>query len=321
MSMILKTSQVSQLKTVFDTIKELLRDVNVYFIGHNEPEAGVLLSSMDSSNTALVYFKMSKEEIEKSGLYTCTTPCSAGINIAQFFKLLKTVKDHDTLTLRMKTENPQKLFMRSENSDKAKRVEFEISLMDIDEEDIKIGSETFESIITMDSFEFQQACRDINSVDTDLVTIASTGNKFIMSAKGDYSNVTVRLGEKRGTVFERSTQVCNQYPLKFLNCFTKATKLSSTVCIRMKNNFPIFIEYTIASLGLLRFVLSPLSIDNLEFPEELSKDEIPEIPHRATVTKRRKSATLRNPKPLKISKVLPELVIPVIAPRERNSIV
>ncbi len=275
MSMILKTSQVSQFKTAIDTIKDLIQDVNIHFIKDDHSNAGMLLISMDNSSQSLVYFRITKSEVDKSGFYKCSEACSAGINIPEFNKMLKTIKDKDTLTLQIKPKNPGILFLGSENIEKAKIGEYEINLMDIDDDELEIPNEQFNSVITLDSSEFQQLCRDVNTVVTDKVKIMSTGTEFIMSSVGENATATFRLGEKQGIVFDNINMtllcICNEYPIKFLICFSKASKLCTTLSIHLKQDFPIVIDYPIASLGMLRFVLSPLLSTDKNEPEPLPK--------------------------------------------------
>ena len=48
--------------------------------------------------------------------------------------------------------------------------------------------------------------------------------------------------------------------LKYLSIFTKCTNLSNTVEIYLKNNYPIILRYTIASLGEIKLCLSQQDI-------------------------------------------------------------
>ncbi len=256
MSMILKTSQVKHLKGVFDTIKEVIQDVNIHFIGDSEPDAGILIACMDNSNQSLVHFMMSKTELDTAGIYKCSIPCKAGINIPNFYKILKTVKDSDTLTIQMKSDDREKLFIGCDNDEKKKRGEYSYNLMDNDESELVIPDEDFNSVITLDPSEFQQMCRDLNCLETDRVKITSTGREFIMSASGDNARGSFSLGQRNEE--GKGEVICNEYPLKFLICFAKAARLSNTLIIRLKPNFPIILDYQIPSLGLLRFCLSPI---------------------------------------------------------------
>jgi hypothetical protein len=64
--------------------------------------------------------------------------------------------------------------------------------------------------------------------------------------------------EESGVLIQgNDTYICNEYSLKFLQVFTKATKLSFDLKIQMKKDYPIILNYYIPNLGLLRFCLAP----------------------------------------------------------------
>lgn len=271
MSVILKTTGVGKLKTVFDTMKDLITDVNLHFNGDWEKEAGAVIAEFDNSKLALVYFFLDKREIDKSGFYKCSKPCFAGINLPAFYKKLKVIKDHDTMTMEMNPEQPEVLSLRLDNNEKQKRGAFDIKLMDIDQTYLEIPDEVFDMTIALDSAEFQQMCRDVNTVDAERARITVSQGEVTMRAEGDDGSAEISLGAKRDAEPSESSGVgvvSNEYPLKFLMQFAKASKLSQTVRIRIKDNFPIMMDYQIPSIGLLRFCLSPFPSDDDECTAE-----------------------------------------------------
>ena len=271
MSMVLKTTGVGKIKTVFDTIKDLITDVNLHFNGDWERDAGAVIAEFDNSKLALVYFFIDKAEIDKSGFYKCSKPCFAGINLPAFYKKLKVIKDHDTMTMEMNPDHPEVLSLRLDNSEKQKRGSFDVKLMDIDHTYLEIPDEVFDVTISLDSAEFQQMCRDVNTADAERARITVSRKEVTMRAVGDDGSAEISLGAKRDAESEdnvAAAAVSNEYPLKFLMQFAKASKLSQTVRIRIKDNFPIMMDYRIPSIGLLRFCLSP-------FPTEPEPEPAP----------------------------------------------
>lgn len=47
------------------------------------------------------------------------------------------------------------------------------------------------------------------------------------------------------------------FALRYMNSFTKATPLSSSVTISMSSDLPVVVEYKIAEMGYLRYYLAP----------------------------------------------------------------
>jgi hypothetical protein len=176
MSVVLKTTQVSALKIITDTLKDLIQDVSIDFIrnplckegeapppflgdqdpsrgspkglgapGSEAPWGGTLLA-IDNTKTALIYLFLDPNEINKSGLYSCDISASVGINLPILHKILKTIKDNDTITIRL-IPGPQTesiLFIDSANIEKKKTGSFQVPLLDMDVDNYVIPDENFD---------------------------------------------------------------------------------------------------------------------------------------------------------------------------------
>lgn len=59
------------------------------------------------------------------------------------------------------------------------------------------------------------------------------------------------------TTIQMKEPVSLTFALRYMNSFTKATSLSSSVTISMSSDLPIVVEYKIADMGYLRFYLAP----------------------------------------------------------------
>ena len=58
-------------------------------------------------------------------------------------------------------------------------------------------------------------------------------------------------------MFEVSEGVSQQFALRYLNMFNKASTLSNFTKICMTTDQPLVIEFTIDSLGVLKYFLAP----------------------------------------------------------------
>ena len=178
-----------------------------------------------------------------------------------FFKLIKTMNNNDTLTLFIEEENTNVLGIRIENGDKNSITVFKLNLMDLHEENIQIPPAKFESVITMPSSDFQKYCRDMHVI-AETVEIKSVGEQIILSCKGDFASQETLLGPADSglTVVQnndKNTIVQGLFALKHLVMFTKCTNLCHQIEILLKNDFPIIIKYAVASLGVIQLALAP----------------------------------------------------------------
>ena len=86
----IKTVQTSAIRILIESLKEILTDANIEF-----DESGMKISTMDASHTVLVHLKLESDKFES---YKCTKKIIIGVNMLNFFKLIKTIGNSDTLT-------------------------------------------------------------------------------------------------------------------------------------------------------------------------------------------------------------------------------
>ena len=127
------------------------------------------ISTMDASHTVLVHLKLDHDKFEH---YHCPNPITIGVNMLNFFKLIKTIGNSDTLTLFIKEGNQECLGIKIVNGEKNLITNYTLNLMDLNEQTLQVQPADFESIITMPSVEFQKIIRDMNGL-ADVVDIKS----------------------------------------------------------------------------------------------------------------------------------------------------
>ena len=254
----IKTVQVSAFRTLIEALKEILTDANFEF-----DSTGMKVMAMDTSHTVLVHLKLLADRFE---YYHCPEKRVLGLNMINYFKLIKTMSNSDTLTLYVKKSNPNMLGIKIENSEKNQMTIYNIHLMDVDQKDIEIPPAKFESVITLPSIEFQKIIRDMHNL-SDTIEIKSAGTQLIFSCKGDFATRKTIMGETPGGMsylenMNTDEIVQGNFTLKNLILFSKCTGLSNSIEMYLKNDYPLIIKYTVASLGEIKLCLAP------DLPEE-----------------------------------------------------
>jgi len=248
----LKTVQTGAFKTMTEALKEILTDANIEFT-----DGSMKIITMDPTQTILVHLKLEKENFE---YYHCKHKIFIGINMLNFFRLIKTLTNNDTLTLFIEEDNTNLLGIRIENGEKNSLTNYYLNLIEVDETTYQIPPAQFESIITMPSSEFNKICRDMMNI-SEIIEIKSVGSQLIFSCKGEFAQQETIIGEtNNGLNFVKSNQdniIQGYYNLKHLVLFTKCTNLCNSIEMYMKNNFPIVIKFTVGSLGNLKLCLAP----------------------------------------------------------------
>jgi proliferating cell nuclear antigen len=256
----IKTIQASTFKQVIDALKEILMDVNLEI-----DETGIKIVAMDNTHIVLIHLKLEADKFEH---YYCEKKLYIGINMLRLHALIKTITNNDILSLYILKDDPNLLGITIDNNDKNFKTNYKLSVLDIDVLNIQIPPVDFHTIITMPSSYLQKIIRDMHNL-AEYIEFRNIGDKLILSCKGDFCTQETIMGTDKTqaiTIKKNATEEIEHeiiqgiFSLKYLAIFTKCTNLSNTVEIYLKNNYPIILRYTIASLGEIKLCLSQQDI-------------------------------------------------------------
>ena len=241
----LRTIQANAIKSIFEVLKDIINDVNVYF-----KEDGISILALDTARVALVHMHLSAENFEE---YSCPEQIIAGMNMANTYKLLKSVTNNDTLEMNIKGAEVIEMIIR--NQVKKSSSTFTLKLLEINEDILELPELDTDILTTLPSVDFQRICRDMGNLSNE-IEICREGDQLILSCQGDFAN--------QSTSFECpevwDTKMGNTFSLKYINLFTKATGMCSSVQIMQHAEdelMPIVFKYSIANLGEMKFYLAP----------------------------------------------------------------
>lgn len=127
--------------------------------------------------------------------------------------------------------------------------------------------------MTVPSDKWKQDLLSFEALKTDTVELRSENGKFFVSPMGNFSvDLTVEydLRENNSDGLELLLKApCREnYALKMLQLFTRASSFSPTVCIEIHQGVPSSFEYGNPGVGFIRFFLAPKIMD-----EPLAEEE------------------------------------------------
>lgn len=248
-----KTSQSSALKSLFDTLKDLLEDVSLEF-DHD----GMRLVSTDSTHIVMIHLKLESSSFEE---FFCPQPLSVGVNVPRLYKLIKSVSNSDNLTMFVDAKDIASLGIHVENAEKRSSTNFKIGMMDIPPNHIELPPIEFDSRMTLPSSDMQKIVRDMASI-ADRVEITNTRDRLELSCRGDFCSQETLLEESNTFTSQVSSDsamiIQGVFSLSHLAIFCKCSALCPTVEINLKNDYPIVFRYSVAALGDLKLCLSPM---------------------------------------------------------------
>lgn len=147
-----RLAESSTLKRVLDSVKELVSDANF-----DCNDGGLSLQAMDNSHVALVSLQMKEDMFEP---YRCDRNIALGINLTSLSKVLKCANNDDVVTIKA-TDEPDVLNLQFESQKTERFSEYDLKLMDIDQEHLGIPDTgmifliIYASIIGMGNFEIR----------------------------------------------------------------------------------------------------------------------------------------------------------------------
>ncbi|ETS87940.1 hypothetical protein G7054_g4475 [Neopestalotiopsis clavispora] len=249
-----RLEKANDLKKVVDAIKDLVQDCNF-----DCNDSGLALQAMDNSHVALVSMMYKAESFSP---YRCDRNIALGVNLVSLTKVLRAAQNEDVLTLKA-DDAPDSLNLVFESSNNDRISEYDLKLMDIDQEHLGIPETEYAATISMPSAEFKRICTDLMAM-SESVTIEASKDGVKFSANGDIGNGSVTLRsnqdvekEENNIEIELTEPVALTFSLKYLVNFCKAQPLSNRVKVCLSNEVPLLVEYGLAGTSYLRFYLAP----------------------------------------------------------------
>jgi len=238
---------------IVNAISEVVVDVNIHC-----RESGMSLQAMDSSHVSLVSMLLRSEGFEP---WECSEGCMLGIHLDHLTRLLRCMHTKDSLE--MSYTNGEKLDFVFKSLTEERVAHFSLKLMEVDAEHLGIPETDYNTCVRMPSTEFLRICRDLSFGDT--LTIKVTKDEISFSAMGDLGSGTMSLRnstatdeeEPEATLIDSRDDISQQFALRYLQNFTKATPLSKVVTLRMSPDVPLLVEYSIDEIGYVRYYLAP----------------------------------------------------------------
>jgi len=241
------------LKNIIEAVKDLVNDANL-----DCSEEEVSIQCMDSSHVSLVAVSLQAAAFDH---YRCDRPLSLGINSGNMAKIFKMMGKDDQVVLKAEDE-PDNLTLMFEGNGNGAIADFELKLMEIENEALGIPDTPYKCTVQMPAGEFQRIVRDLQVLgDSCTISVTKEGVRFTVAGSIGTGNILTRAQDsdkdEEKVVIDMEEPVELSFALRYLNFFTKATALSKQVIISMSPDVPVVVEYPIDDIGYVKFYLAP----------------------------------------------------------------
>jgi len=246
--------QGSLLKKVLESLKDLLKEAT-----WDCSDSGIQLQAMDNSHVSLVSVNLRADGFDK---FRCDRQLSMGMSLESMAKILRCAANDDIITVKAQDQADTVNFM-FESPNQEKVSDYEMKLMNLDQEHLGIPETDYAAVIKMPAGEFQRVVRDLSQFgESVVISCTKEGVKF--SAAGDIGVGNIKLAqtanvdkEEEAVTIEMQEPVTLTFACRYLNMFTKASCLSAQVSLSMSPDVPLVVEYNIGEIGHIRYYLAP----------------------------------------------------------------
>ena len=149
-------------RSALEALNSLLVDVNLEIIPSTDGNEGSLkILSVNTNISMLIHLRLYAKNFD---LFECETKNIVGVNIQNLYKLIKTITNHDILTIyRMKNHRESnKIFIQIENEEKNQSYVYSTQILDIEHDILDISTVDFTAIIVFNANDFAKLIKDLN---------------------------------------------------------------------------------------------------------------------------------------------------------------
>merc|ERR1712212_267278 len=195
--------QGNLLKKVLESLKDLLNEAT-----WDCADSGIQLQAMDNSHVSLVSVSLRADGFDK---FRCDRQLSMGMNLSSMSKILRCAANDDIITIKAQDQADMVTFM-FESPNQEKVSDYEMKLMNLDQEHLGIPETDYASVIKMPSAEFQRVIKDLSQFG-DSVNICCTKDSVKFSASGDIGTGNIKLAQSANVDKEEAVIIEMQEPV------------------------------------------------------------------------------------------------------------
>lgn len=297
------TKKIPAIKSLIEALKEIFRDVCIKFTPkvstplESDPTkfkvtGGMYITALNSNSNILVRLHL---EADKFCYYKCEPEdeknyIMIGVNMSNLFKLIKFLNNEDELYIIYNKTSQNLLNLQYINTQKKLTSNYFLNLLDLKEDNIVIGKQKFDFVITMPSNDFHSLIKNMSIISEKVdIKFISSNNSYslVFSCTGEFaSQESVFYGSNNeqtnniinviNTNDEQSNDNIVQgiYALNALSLFSRCASLCPTIELHIKNDSPLVIKYRVADMGSVHLILSPMNDETeLNNSENESNDD------------------------------------------------
>ena len=241
MEFILTTKdKINKFITVFKHLKNVSDAINITFT----PD-GLYIQTMDGSHICMFEMKLNHSWFDE---YTIEENCILGVNPKIIGMVCNCYEDGQIIKWKMESPTSDKVqvsFMSNADESKEFNKDFEVPLMDLDEELMQVPEDSeWQMDMVIMSHRLTKILAQLENFGDDLTWIASE-EKMTLKCTGEHGSIhaTIDNDNLEEYSIEEDTQVKVSYSMKYLKLITMFSKLNDRTIMNVSECLPLRIQY------------------------------------------------------------------------------
>jgi proliferating cell nuclear antigen PCNA len=273
-----KIIYIKEFKLITEVMCNVVPEATWRFIAPNPDKptdfAGLEIATPNKNSVMYVRIMIDLHNIDCN--YYCKYPTwDIEVDLSSLNKLLKMNHENDVLIIYQVEKDKRNLTLETTVSKYSKRFN-NLKLMDPSRKKKKTISTDFTFEAVMPAKLFTSTCKHLGSLAPFLEIKCTsksirftckgdtTDNSYILKPSDEINGVKIYVNENLEGKEDEINIFQGLFDLSNLNLFSKFCNLNEKVKLRMKNDFPLIIEYNFAaSSGKATIVLTPVNEDNI----------------------------------------------------------
>jgi proliferating cell nuclear antigen PCNA len=235
----------------------------------NKDQGGIKILEINDYNTIIVHVRLFAKNFYK---FRCKYDnYTIGLEPQTMYNFIKNIDKEGIMTVYVTEPKKQTMNIELNNQEKKNKSIYEFKLMDLNQNQHKIPPPEFDVIVEMETDEFHNMCKEMHTHGKN-IGITCTEKKIEFICKGN-SGIIKKEFENGGSVVislkndgKKTTEpkiISEVFDLQSITAFNKCRSLCTYIQLLLKNNYPMFIRYEVATLGVMQVGFVPVNVDSI----------------------------------------------------------
>ncbi len=256
-------------KKINDKKKAILGKKPIQWDNTKKDQGGIKILEINDFKSIIVHVRLHAEQFYK---FDCKYDSyTIGLEPQTMFNFIKNIDKEGVMTVYINENKKQIMNIELNNQEKKNKSTYEFKLMDLNENKHEIPPPQFDVIVEMKTDEFHNMCKEMHTHGK-YMAIVCTEKKIEFRCKGN-SGVIKKEFENGGSVMislksdgKKTTEpkiISEVYDLQNITAFNKCRSLCTYIQLLLKNKYPMFVRYEVATLGVMQVGFVPVNEDNI----------------------------------------------------------